>query len=226
MVSCTECEILAIIAGKLRNEASAKVAEYFLSRTLLPYRIVHLPGSGGKVYSDYVLLTKSEDEPIDSKGILPLVQSCGAILISAPTYYEPEHHAELAFWEKILLSAGKEYLKGKLGLALAIGGTHPKQALRAIVKFFEQCKIRTYIAIANNGIEDCFECEIGENCYLSDALKTFKRDSSIVQDLIATAHFEREDIPDCCPGKVLLMPTIEEIARSFGSKFRASPTTP
>ncbi len=225
-MDCTSCDVLGIVAGTARNEASAKVAEFFLKNTRLPFFTVHLPGDGGMPRDELILSKNEKDEPINTGDIPGLLRSVGAVLISAPTYYEPSAHREIAFWESILPEAGKKMLEGKFGIAIAIGGRHPQEALKALVNFFSEQKVKLYCAIANNGIEDCFKCEVGKICYISDALEHFDPESSIMQDIIATAHFERDDIPECCPGKVQLLPTVQELAKRFGELFKYGTTTP
>jgi len=225
-MSCNRCGILGIIAGALRNEASAKVAELFLRTSRLPYSIIHLPGTGGRFTGELVLSSEGRESPLSVSDVPKLLQESASILISAPTYYEPQAHSELAFWEQIIPEAETGALKDKYGIAIAVGGRFPQDALKSIVGFFKKHNVRLYAAIANNGVEDCFKCEVGKVCYISDALNSFDPNSSIMQDIIATAHFEREEIPECCPGKVMLLPTIEALARKLGESYLLSTTTP
>jgi len=225
-MSCNRCGVLGIIAGALRNEASAKVAELFLRTSRLPYSIIHLPGTGGKFAGELVLLRSGREIPISVADVPELLEESASILISAPTYYEPQAHSEIAFWEKIFPDSETEALKDKYGIAIAVGGRFPQDALKAIVDFFKKRNVRLYAAIANNGVEDCFKCEVGKVCYISDALNSFDINSSIMQDIIATAHFEREEIPACCPGKVMLLPTVEELARRLGESYLSATTAP
>lgn len=225
-MSCNRCDILAIIAGERRNEASAKVAEFFLKNTRLSYFTLELPGEGGRLAGELIMRRAGREEVISVSDITQLLEGAATILISAPTYYEPSAHHEIAFWEKILPEPEKRLLAGKFGIAIAIGGNHPQEALRSIVNFFNAQEVKLYCAIANNGIEDCFKCNVGSTCYISDALESFDLNSSVVQDIIATAHFEREEIPACCPGKVQLLPTVEDLARRFGENFLSPVNTP
>ncbi len=214
------------MAGPLRNEASAYVAEFFLRSTGLPFSVIHLPGAGGAHSGEFIHKYGDKTANISAKDITHLLKNVATILISAPTYYEPTAHKELAFWEEILPPVEEGLCADKYGIAISIGGLYPQEALKAIVNFFSRHKVKLYAAIANNGVEDCFKCNVGKVCYISDALENFDPASSVMQDIIATAHFEREEIPDCCPGKVQLMPTIEDLARRFGEIFLSRANTP
>jgi len=179
------------ISGSPRNESVSNVfrlVKRILEATGLDYELISLKGKkiNGcigclKCASDNVCKVNDDMSELREKII-----EADAYVIGSPNYYSGLNgltHAFLERWYQFRHREG-DFLWGKLGVAVGIGGTNSKPVTEDIEKFFMYNFIEPVANVEGLGAAACFSCGFGETCKVGIPYFLYGEGVKITEDII------------------------------------------
>ena len=159
------------ISGSPRDEKTSNVyrlVKTVLEATGLDYELISLRD---KTINACIACLRCAGDNIckvndDMKELREKIIEADAYVIGAPNYYSGINgltHAFLERWYQFRHQEGN-FLWGKLGVAVAIGGTNAEFVTKDIEKFFMYNFIEPVAKVEGIGAAACFSCGYGEIC--------------------------------------------------------------
>jgi multimeric flavodoxin WrbA len=159
------------ISGSPRDEKTSNVyrlVKLVLESTGLDYELISLRGK--KINGCIACLRCAEDNICkvndDIRELRDKIIEADAYVIGAPNYYSGINGLTHAFLERWYQFRHQEadFLWGKLGIAVGVGGTNAGAVTTEIEKFFLYNFIEPVAKVEGIGAAACFSCGYGETC--------------------------------------------------------------
>ena len=179
------------ISGSPRDEKTSNVyrlVKIILEATELDYELISLKGK--KINSCISCLKCTSDNICkvndDMQELREKIIEADAYVIGAPNYYSGINgltHAFLERWYQFRHQEGN-YLWGKLGIAVGVGGTNGSSVINDIEKFFLYNFIEPVAKVEAIGAAACFSCGYGETCKVGIPFFLYGEGVKITDDII------------------------------------------
>lgn len=179
------------LAGSSRGPNRSGVStlvKMVLDATECDYELISLRGKhiGGCIaclgcVRDNVCKVKDDLEPLREK-----IVHADAYVIGSPNYYSglnADTHAFLERWFQFRHQEG-DWLWGKLGVAVGVGGTTGRPVTDDIERFFNYNFIETVAKVAGQGAASCYSCGYGETCKVGVPYMIYGEGLKISDDMI------------------------------------------
>ena len=179
------------ISGSPRDEKTSNVyrlVKIVLESTGLDYELISLKGKN--IHGCIACLRYAGDNICkvndDMKELRKKIIKADAYVIGSPNYYSGINGLTHAFLERWYQFRHQEadFLWGKLGVAVGIGGTNARFVTKDIEKFFMYNFIEPVAKVEGIGAAACFSCGYGETCKVGIPYFLYGEGVKITEDII------------------------------------------
>ena len=187
------------ISGSPRDEKTSNVyrlVKIILDSTDLDYELISLRG---KRISGCIACLKCASDNIcklndDMSRLRDKIIEADAYVIGAPNYYSGLNgltHSFLERWYQFRHREG-DYLMGKPGIAVGVGGTDSSPVTKDIEKFFIYNFIEPVDRVEAIGAAACYSCGYGETCKVGIPYFLHGEGGKITDEMIPDISKQRE----------------------------------
>jgi multimeric flavodoxin WrbA len=150
----------------------------------------------------------------EMKSLRPKIAEADAYVIGAPNYFAMLNgltHCFLERWYQFRHREGNG-VRGKLGIAVGVGGGMPDDPAANIKKFYEYNQIDCVDTVTAQGPASCFVCGYGETCRVGAIHMFYGPDTKITPDIIPSLEKQPEAIAHAHEAGAKLSQRLKEFA--------------